>query len=83
MIGQNLTGGELRSFFFGLKFFYFFIFFTFWGKTAGVDYIAANTDAQALDKNDAKKKIQLGSSGVGAGADPGVGTDTHTKTKEI
>ncbi|MBI5017997.1 MAG: cell division protein FtsZ [Deltaproteobacteria bacterium] len=42
----------------------------------GVDFIAANTDAQALRCNLAPVKIQLGSSltrGLGAGADPGVG----------
>ena len=42
----------------------------------GVDFIAANTDAQALKTNQAAVKIQLGASltrGLGAGADPGIG----------
>jgi cell division protein FtsZ len=42
----------------------------------GVEFIAANTDAQALDQNDAPVKIQIGSKltkGLGAGADPNVG----------
>ncbi|MGD9649254.1 MAG: cell division protein FtsZ, partial [Dongiaceae bacterium] len=42
----------------------------------GVDFIAANTDYQALSENLAEKKIQLGSSvnrGLGAGAKPEVG----------
>ena len=41
-----------------------------------VDFIAANTDIQALQNNLAPHKIQLGKSstrGLGAGADPGVG----------
>ncbi|NTU60542.1 MAG: cell division protein FtsZ, partial [Deltaproteobacteria bacterium] len=42
----------------------------------GVEFIAANTDAQALKANRASSKIQLGGSltrGLGAGADPSVG----------
>jgi len=42
----------------------------------GVDYIVANTDAQALSVNLAPTKIQLGASitkGLGAGANPEVG----------
>ncbi len=42
----------------------------------GVDFVAANTDAQALDNNLAPVKIQVGSEstrGLGAGADPSVG----------
>ena len=42
----------------------------------GVEFIAANTDLQALMKSKADKKIQLGvnlTDGLGAGADPGVG----------
>lgn len=41
-----------------------------------VDFIAANTDNQALLKNPAQVKINLGSSitrGLGAGANPDVG----------
>jgi cell division protein FtsZ len=39
----------------------------------GVDFIAANTDKQALELNDALDKLQLGmdvTNGLGAGADP-------------
>ncbi|MCZ6887846.1 MAG: cell division protein FtsZ [Gammaproteobacteria bacterium] len=42
----------------------------------GVDFIAANTDAQALKSLDAKTILQLGASitkGLGAGADPEIG----------
>ena len=36
----------------------------------GVEFIAANTDAQALSRSSAHNVIQLGDSGLGAGADP-------------
>ena len=39
----------------------------------GVDFIATNTDAQALQRNKARTQIQLGTSitkGLGAGANP-------------
>jgi len=39
----------------------------------GVEFFAANTDAQALTKNKAPMKLQLGSKGLGAGANPEVG----------
>jgi cell division protein FtsZ len=42
----------------------------------GVEFIVANTDAQALQQNAAPVKIQIGSKltkGLGAGADPNVG----------
>ena len=42
----------------------------------GVEFIAANTDAQALSRSKAEKQIQLGpvtTSGLGAGARPEVG----------
>ena len=45
----------------------------------GVEFIAANTDLQALEKNMATCKIQLGNKitkGLGAGADPKVGRDS-------
>lgn len=38
----------------------------------GVDFILCNTDAQALDMSPVPNKIQLGSSGLGAGAVPTV-----------
>jgi len=45
-------------------------------KLEGVEFVVANTDAQALRKNLAPKKIQLGGAlteGLGAGADPETG----------
>lgn len=44
----------------------------------GVELISANTDAQALEKNSASRKIQLGvelTQGLGAGTDPKVGRE--------
>ena len=37
---------------------------------AGVEFICANTDAQALSRSSAHKTIQLGQSGLGAGSKP-------------
>ena len=45
-------------------------------KVEGVEFIAANTDAQALETSQAPVKLQLGvklTSGLGAGANPDVG----------
>lgn len=39
----------------------------------GVHFVAANTDAQALNRSHADGKIQLGTSGLGAGAKPEAG----------
>jgi cell division protein FtsZ len=39
----------------------------------GVEFIAANTDAQALNRSGAPTLVQLGSSGLGAGGKPEVG----------
>ena len=36
----------------------------------GVEFIAVNTDAQVLARNKAQNQIQLGTSGLGAGAKP-------------
>nr|MCH9682415.1 cell division protein FtsZ [Deltaproteobacteria bacterium] len=44
----------------------------------GVEFVAANTDVQALDKNGAPTRIQLGSAitrGLGAGANPDRGRE--------
>ncbi|MBQ6969983.1 MAG: cell division protein FtsZ, partial [Synergistaceae bacterium] len=44
----------------------------------GVDFVAANTDARALDMNMASNKIILGEDltrGLGAGADPKIGAN--------
>ncbi len=46
------------------------------GGIEGVEFIVANTDAQALSQNLSSKKIQLGDKltrGLGAGADPQIG----------
>ena len=42
------------------------------GSLQGVEFIAANTDAKALEMNEASVKIQLGQ-GLGAGGNPEVG----------
>ncbi|MDY0164003.1 cell division protein FtsZ [Desulfobotulus sp.] len=50
----------------------------------GVKFIAANTDAQALDVSKAPIKIQLGSTlteGLGAGANPSVGREAATESE--
>jgi len=56
-------------------------------QMVGVDFIAANTDAQALDKSLAPVKIQLGTNvtrGLGAGGDPEVGKQaTHEEAERI
>ncbi|HVZ45414.1 MAG TPA: cell division protein FtsZ [Ramlibacter sp.] len=44
-------------------------------KVQGVEFICANTDAQALQRNSAHKHIQLGSSGLGAGSKPDKGRE--------
>jgi cell division protein FtsZ len=41
----------------------------------GVEFICANTDAQALSSSDAHKTIQLGTSGLGAGSKPDKGRE--------
>ncbi len=51
----------------------------------GVDFIACNTDAQALNNNPVPVKIQLGASiteGLGAGADPEVGEKAALESLE-
>jgi cell division protein FtsZ len=39
----------------------------------GVEFICANTDAQALNRSSAHRRIQLGESGLGAGSRPDKG----------
>ena len=39
----------------------------------GVQFICANTDAQALNRSRATQQLQLGSTGLGAGAKPDCG----------
>ena len=51
----------------------------------GVEFVSANTDAQALRASDAKYPIQLGSNvtkGLGAGANPEVGRQSALEDKE-
>lgn len=51
----------------------------------GVEFIAVNTDAQALSENKAEIKIQIGASktrGLGAGADPTIGYHAALESKD-
>ncbi|MDA8123335.1 MAG: cell division protein FtsZ [Deltaproteobacteria bacterium] len=53
---------------------------------SGVEFIAANTDAQALSKNLAPLKIQLGArltKGLGAGANPDVGRQAALEDRDL
>jgi cell division protein FtsZ len=55
-----------------------------WGLD-GVEFIAANTDLQALQSNRAPSKLQLGSKltkGLGAGADPSIGRNAALEDTE-
>ena len=52
----------------------------------GVDFIAANTDAQALGASASAVKIQLGAEvtkGLGAGSDPDIGRQAALETREL
>jgi cell division protein FtsZ len=51
----------------------------------GVEFICANTDAQALKKSNAQVKIQLGdelTKGLGAGANPQIGREAAEEDRE-
>ncbi len=51
----------------------------------GVEFIAINTDAQALKRNQAKTQLQLGSAvtkGLGAGANPEAGREAALEDRE-
>ena len=51
----------------------------------GVDFVAANTDQQALQSNEAPEKLQLGAnltSGLGAGANPEIGRQAALESTE-
>ncbi|MDQ7988772.1 MAG: cell division protein FtsZ [Candidatus Dactylopiibacterium sp.] len=48
----------------------------------GVEFICANTDAQALKRSLAARKIQLGESGLGAGAKPEAGRSEALDARE-
>lgn len=52
----------------------------------GVDFIAANTDAQALERSAAPVKVQLGievTKGLGAGSDPVIGKQAALEAREL
>jgi len=56
------------------------------GGLEGVDFIAANTDMQALKANQSAIKIQLGGAttrGLGAGANPEVGRSSALEDREL
>jgi len=51
----------------------------------GVEFICANTDAQALNNSEVKTTLQIGSSltkGLGAGANPQIGHQAAMEDKE-
>lgn len=51
----------------------------------GVEYVAVNTDNQALIRNSASQKIQIGKNktrGLGAGADPNIGREAAEEDRE-
>ncbi|RZP26870.1 cell division protein FtsZ, partial [bacterium] len=54
---------------------------------SGVEFIVANTDAQALSTNSAPRRLQIGeklTKGLGAGADPAIGRQAALEdTEEI
>ncbi|OPY90844.1 MAG: Cell division protein FtsZ [Syntrophaceae bacterium PtaU1.Bin231] len=55
-------------------------------KLRGVDFIAANTDAQALKVSSAPLKIQLGAEvtkGLGAGSNPDVGKQAALESRDV
>lgn len=52
----------------------------------GVDFIAANTDAQALERSASPIKVQLGievTKGLGAGSDPDIGKQAALEAREL
>lgn len=55
------------------------------GGINGVDFIAVNTDAQALLTNQAQTKVQIGENltrGLGAGGDPTIGQQAAEESRE-
>ncbi len=53
------------------------------GGLEGVEFIAVNTDAQALSSNKAERRIQIGAAlteGLGAGSDPQIGAQAAQET---
>jgi cell division protein FtsZ len=55
-------------------------------QVAGIEFLAANTDLQALRKNRAQVKLQLGmklTKGLGAGANPEIGRSAALEDSEL
>lgn len=55
------------------------------GKIRGVEFVAINTDAQALLANPAESKLQIGENltkGLGSGADPEIGRQAAEESRE-
>lgn len=50
---------------------------------ADIEFICANTDAQALSNTGTATRIQLGESGLGAGSDPLVGRESAIRERTI
>jgi cell division protein FtsZ len=53
---------------------------------AGVEFVATNTDAQALERSLAQQKVQIGSNitqGLGAGANPEIGRRAIEEDREL
>lgn len=48
----------------------------------GVEFIGANTDAQALSRCQAKAQVQLGTSGLGAGSQPAAGRTAALEARD-
>ena len=48
----------------------------------GVEFVAANTDSQALKRSTAHTKIRLGKTGLGAGAKPEAGRNAAVEERE-
>ena len=48
----------------------------------GVEFVCANTDAQTLNRSSAHQLIQLGSTGLGAGAKPEAGKAAAVEAEE-
>ena len=54
-------------------------------RMRGIDFIVANTDAQAIEHSSAETKLQLGTDitrGLGAGANPQIGRDAAESERE-
>ncbi|HNU18950.1 MAG TPA: cell division protein FtsZ, partial [Hydrogenophilus thermoluteolus] len=49
---------------------------------AGVEFVAINTDAQALSRALAPTKVQLGRSGLGAGSKPEAGREAAFESRD-